>query len=217
MPFRAVLPRLVLLLLLAAAAIWLAAHRAALQPTALADRLAGFGLWAPALFVLVYAMGAVLLFPAALLSIAGGAVFGPVWGAVLDLVGATLGAAAAFLVARYLAADWVRRRIDGRLGRLVAGVEADGWRFVATVRLVPIVPYALLNYALGLTRIGFWPYIAASALSTIPGSVAYTWLGYAGRATVDGDATGLRYGLLGLGVLALAAFIPRMVRRLRAA
>lgn len=216
MQFRAVAPRLVALLLLAAAVIWLATHRAALQPGQMAARLASLGPWAPLIFVVVYALGAVLLFPAALLSFAGGAAFGPVWGAVLDLAGATLGAGTAFLAARYFAGGWVRRRVGGRLGRLIAGVEAEGWRFVAAVRLVPLIPYALLNYALGLTRIGFWPYLLASAACMIPGSIAYTWLGYAGREAADGNAAGLRYGLLGLGVLGLAAFVPRMVRRLRA-
>lgn len=197
--------------------LWIATHRAALGPTALAARLEGLGPWGPIGFLVVYAVGSVLMFPAGLLSVAGGAAYGPVWGAVLDLIGATLGAGGAFLVARYLAADWVAHRLqNGRLARLVAGVEAEGWRFVAAIRLVPIIPFALLNYALGLTRIGFWPYLAASAACMIPGSIAYTWIGYAGRTAASGESGGLRYGLLGLGVLALAAFVPRVVRRMRA-
>ena len=217
MSLRAVLPRLVLLVLIGGAAVWVALHRESLAPSAIAAQLEGLGGWAPVLFVFVYALGAVLLFPAGLLSMAGGAAFGPVWGTVLDLAGATLGAGLAFLAARFLVAGWVRRRVGGRLARLVAGVEAEGWRFVATARLVPIIPYALLNYALGLTRIGFGPYLAASAVCMVPGSVAYTWLGYAGRETAMGDGAGLRYGLLGLGVLGLAAFLPRLVRRIRVA
>ena len=218
MSLRAALPRLALLVLIVGAAVWVVLHREALAPGAIAATLEGLGVWAPVLFVLVYAAGAVLLFPAGLLSMAGGAAFGPVWGTLLDLAGATLGAAIAFLAARFLVADWVRRRVGGRLARLMAGVEAEGWRFVATARLVPIIPYALLNYALGLTRIGFWHYVGASAVCMIPGSIAYTWLGYAGLQTAEGGAgDGLRYGLLGLGVLGLAAFIPRLVRRIRVA
>ena len=214
--FRAAAPRIAVLVLLLAASAWLLTHRAALRPAELAATLAALGAWAPVIFLAVYTVGAVLLFPAALFSLAGGAAFGPVWGAVLDVAGATFGAGAAFLAARYLAGGWVRRRTGGRLARLVAGVEAEGWRFVAAVRLLPILPYALMNYAFGLTRIGFWPYLGASAVCMIPSSIAYTWLGYAGRATAEGDSGALRYGLLGLGVLGLAAFIPRMVRRLRA-
>lgn len=215
MPFRAAAPRLAMLLLVAAAAVWAVTHRAALQPDDVAARLAALGVWAPVIFLALYVIGAVLLFPAVLMTLAGGAAFGPVWGALLDLLAAILGAGAGFLVARYLAADLVRRRVGGRAGRLIAGVEAEGWRFVAVIRLVPILPYSLMNYAFGLTGIGFWPYLGASAVCMIPASLAYTWLGYAGRATAGGDVGALRYGLLGLGLLGLAAFIPRMVRRLR--
>jgi uncharacterized membrane protein YdjX (TVP38/TMEM64 family) len=209
-------PRLVALAALLAAAGWIALHRDAVSPAAMAQQLQTLGFWAPLIFVVIYALGAVVLFPAALFSLAGGAAFGPVWGSLLDLAGATLGAGAAFLAARYLAGAWVQRRVGGRLGRLVAGVEAEGWRFVAAARLVPIIPYTLLNYAFGLTRIGFWPYLGASAVCMIPGSIAYTWLGYAGREAASGDASAIRYGLLGLAVLALAAFVPRIVKRARA-
>lgn len=216
MSLRAGLLRLGLLVLIVGAAVWLALHREALAPAAMAAHLNGLGVFAPVLFLAVYAVGAVLLFPAGLLSMAGGVAFGPVWGTLLDLAGATLGASIAFLAARFFVAAWVQRRVGGRLARLIEGVEAEGWRFVATARLVPIIPYSLLNYALGLTRIGFWQYVGASAVCMIPGSIAYTWLGYAGLQTAEGGTgAGLRYGLLGLAVLALAAFIPRLVRRIR--
>ena len=111
------------------------------------------GLWAPLAHVVVFAVGTVLFVPGLLFGLAGGVLFGPVWGTVLNLTGATLGATAAFLVARYIAADWVEGKAGGRLERPHAGVEAEGWRFVAFVRLVPLFPFNLLNYALGLTRI----------------------------------------------------------------
>ena len=213
---RAAAPRLAVLAALIAAIAWVALHRDAAHPMAIADALEALGVWAPLIFVVLYALGALVLFPAALLSVAGGVAFGPVWGVVLDLAGATLGAGAAFLMARTLAAGWVQRRAGGRLARLVAGVEAEGWRFVALARLVPVFPYALLNYAFGLTRVGFWPYLGASAVCMIPASIAYTWLGYAGREAAAGEGAAVRYALLGLGVLALAALAPRMLRRRRA-
>ena len=78
---------------------------------------------------------------------------GPYWGPFLSVTGATIGATVAFLIARYVAADWVAQRLGERLARLVEGVEAEGWRFIAFVRLVPLIPFNALNYALGLTRI----------------------------------------------------------------
>ncbi len=214
---RAAAPRLAVLVLLLAAAGWIFLNRDAVHPEAIATALQGLGVWGPAIFVLLYALGALVLFPAAVLSVAGGVAFGPVWGVVLDLAGATLGAGAAFLLARTLAAAWVQRRAGPRLARLVAGVEAQGWRFVAVARLVPVFPYALLNYGFGLTRVRFWPYLGASALCMIPGSMAYTWLGFAGREAAAGDGAAVHYALLGVAVLALAAAAPRMLRRRRAA
>jgi uncharacterized membrane protein YdjX (TVP38/TMEM64 family) len=93
--------------------------------------------------------------------------FGPVWGTILNLAGATVGATAAFLVARYLA-DWVRRKAARRLDQLIKGVEAEGWRIVAFVRLVPILPFNLMNYALGLTHIRLVDYVLASFVCMLP-------------------------------------------------
>jgi rhodanese-related sulfurtransferase len=122
---------------------------------------------------------------------------------------------AAFLLARTVAGEWVALRVGGRLRRLVDGVTAEGWRFVALMRLVPLVPFNLLNYALGLTGISLPAYIVTSIVCMLPGAVAYTWLGYAGRSAAAGDTGGLRYGLLGLGVLAMVAFLPRLFRLFR--
>jgi uncharacterized membrane protein YdjX (TVP38/TMEM64 family)/rhodanese-related sulfurtransferase len=152
----------------------------------------------------------------AVLSLAGGALFGPVWGTVWNLAGATLGATIAFLLARSVAGEWVARRVGGRLRRIVDGVTAEGWRFVALMRLVPLVPFNLLNYALGLTGIALSAYVLTSAIRMVPGAIAYTWLGYAGRSAAAGDTAALRYGLLGLGVLAMIAFVPQLLRRFRA-
>ena len=157
-----------------------------------------------------------LFLPGSIFGLAGGALFGPLWGTVVDLVGGTLGAALAFLAARYLAADWVARRAGGRLRRVVEGVEAEGWRFVALVRLVPVIPFNLANYALGLTRIPFRQYVVATVAAMLPATAAYAWLGHAGRSALGGgEETALRYGLLGLAAVAAIAFLPGLLRRMR--
>ncbi|MBF0128159.1 MAG: TVP38/TMEM64 family protein, partial [Magnetococcales bacterium] len=93
-----------------------------------------------AIFVLLYILATILFLPGSVLTLAGGALFGPWLGGSLSLAGATIGAGIAFLIARHLAGDWVVQRAGGMAGRLLAGVEAEGWRFVAFVRLVPIFP-----------------------------------------------------------------------------
>ena len=208
--------RLGFTLLLAVAAAWLLGHREMIDLSTLELTLRALGIWAPVGFVVIYATGTVLFFSGALLSLAGGALFGPIWGTLWNLLGATLGATIAFLLARGMAGPLVARRLGGRLRRLIDGVSAEGWRFVALMRLVPLVPFNLLNYALGLTSISLPAYILASLVCMLPGAIAYTWLGYAGRSAASGDMSALRYGLLGLGVLGMIAFVPRLFRRFRA-
>ena len=170
---------------------------------------------APLLFILVYAVAAVLFLPGAVITLAGGALFGPVLGTVYNLIGATLGATLAFLIARYLASDWVAEKTGGRVKQLINGVEGEGWRFVAFVRLVPLFPFNLLNYALGLTRLRLLHYIIATYLFMLPGAIAYTYLGYAGREAVAGGEGMIQKGLLALALLAVVAFLPRLIGTLR--
>ncbi|MDO8597538.1 MAG: VTT domain-containing protein [Sulfuricaulis sp.] len=177
----------------------------------------GTGALGPVVFMLVYAIGTVLFLPGSVLTLAGGALFGPVAGTFYNLTGATLGATLAFIIARYLASDWVTRKSGGRMKQLLDGVDAESWKFVAFVRLVPLFPFNLLNYALGLTRIPLLHYILASYLFMLPGAIAYTYLGYVGRETATGGEGLIQKALLALALLALVAFLPRLVKRLRAA
>lgn len=170
---------------------------------------------APLLFILIYALAAVLFLPGSVLTLAGGALFGPVLGTVYNLTGATLGATLAFLIARYLASEWVAGKAGGRVKQLINGVEGEGWRFVAFVRLVPLFPFNLLNYALGLTRLRLSHYIIASAVFMLPAATAFTYLGYAGREAVAGGSGMIQKGLLALALLAVVAFLPRLIGNLR--
>jgi uncharacterized membrane protein YdjX (TVP38/TMEM64 family)/rhodanese-related sulfurtransferase len=208
-----VLLALALLAAVAAAVVW----RDRFDAAALQAWVEGAGAAGPVVFMALYALATVLFLPGSVLTLAGGALFGPLWGTLWNLTGATLGAALAFLVARYLGADWVSRRAGPRLQRLNDGVTAEGWRFVAFVRLVPLFPFNLLNYALGLTRIPFLSYVLATWVFMLPGAFAYTWLGYAGREALAGGEGMIRNILIALALLASVAFLPRVVKRMRAA
>jgi uncharacterized membrane protein YdjX (TVP38/TMEM64 family) len=170
---------------------------------------------APLLFMLIYALAAVLFLPGSVLTLAGGALFGPVLGTLYNLTGATLGATLAFLIARYLASDWVAEKTGGRVKQLINGVEGEGWRFVAFVRLVPLFPFNLLNYALGLTRLRLLHYIIATYVFMLPGAIAYTYLGYAGREAVAGGEGMIQKGLLALALLAVVAFFAPVLGKQR--
>lgn len=173
------------------------------------------GFWGPAVFVGIYVLAPALFLPGSVLTLAGGALFGPIPGALLSLTGATVGATLAFLIARYLAAAWVERRVSGRLQEIKEGVEREGWRFVAFVRLVPLFPFNLLNYALGLTRLSVQAFAVTSFITMAPGALAYAYLGYAGREAVSGGPDLVRKGLLALALLAAVALLPSLIRRWR--
>lgn len=205
-----------LLLLLLVAAVALAVmNRDVLDAASLQQWLDDAGGWAPLLFMLIYTLGTVLFLPGSVLTLAGGALFGPLLGTFYNLTAATLGAGIAFLIARYLAADWVEQKAGGQVKRLKQGIEKEGWRFVAFVRLVPLFPFNVLNYALGLTRIPLSHYLITSYICMLPGTLAYTYLGFAGREAAAGGEGLIQKGLIALGLLAAVAFLPRIVRRLR--
>ncbi len=206
--------RIMLLLLLLGSATWLIAYRGQFDMAALETWLGAVGFYSPLIYILMTVAATILLMPASLFVLVGGALFGPLFGTLYSLLGATVGAAFAFLIARYIAADWIARKSCGRFKQLIEGVESEGWYFVAFVRLVPIFPFFLLNYALGLTRIRFYPYIVATFICTLPGVAAITYLGYVGKETLAGGDALIQKSLIAFGLLVIMAYLPRLVKRL---
>jgi len=136
--------------------------------------IASFGIWGPVAYLVIYSIAPSLMVPGLPLTVAGGILFGPLWGSVYTIVGATIGASIAFLIARYLGRDWVKSRVEGsRLKELDRKVGEEGWKIVAFTRLIPLFPYNALNYAFGLTRVGFLDYLWATFVFMMPGVVAY--------------------------------------------
>jgi uncharacterized membrane protein YdjX (TVP38/TMEM64 family) len=127
----------------------------------------------------LYVFATVFMIPGALLTLGAGALFGVVKGSVLVSVSSTVGAAAAFLVGRYLARDMVSRRFAGNavFQAVDKAVGREGWKIVGLTRLSPIFPFILLNYAFGLTRISLRDYVLASWVGMIPATVMYVYLG----------------------------------------
>lgn len=170
---------------------------------------------APLLFMFIYIIGTVFFFPGTVLTLLGGVLFGPVLGTFYNLTAATIGAMLSFLVARYLASDWVEKKTGGRLKPLLNGVENEGWRFVAFTRLVPLFPFNLLNYGLGLTKIKFTHYSIATYIFMLPGAIAYTYLGYIGKEAATGGDGLIQKAMLALALLGLVAFLPRIIGSIR--
>jgi uncharacterized membrane protein YdjX (TVP38/TMEM64 family) len=190
---------------------------------AFAERVRAMGAWGPAAFIAGYVVAVVAGVPGSLLTLAAGAIFG-VWPGVLWVfLGATVGASAAFLIGRYLARGAVERRAAGdpRFQALDRAIAADGRRIVFLLRLSPAVPFALLNYLLGLTRVRFADFLVAS-IGMLPGTTLYVYYGkVAGdvAAAAGGQATPRGagyYAVLALGLaatLAVTVLIGRLARR----
>jgi len=178
--------------------------------------VAGLGTWGPVVFLLLYAVGPTFLVPGLPLDLAAGILFGPVWGTVYSLVGATVGATIAFLGARTVGREWTEEKLSGPLKKLKEGVDKGGWEFVAFVRLVPIIPFNLLNYALGLTRIRLMPYVLASFVFMAPATVVYVYAGWAGGEAIAGEGTlsqTLVRVLIALSALGMLAVLPQLAVR----
>jgi len=144
------------------------------DPEKLRALIQSWGLLGPLFYMLIYTLAPCLFLPGLPLTIAGGILFGPVWGVVYTIIGATAGACLAFLVSRYLAGSWISAKLTGpRWRSLHQNVETHGWKIVAFTRLIPLFPFNLLNYAFGLTRIKFLHYAVATALCMLPACIAF--------------------------------------------
>jgi len=194
-------------------------YREQLDPAMLQNWIENAGAAAPFLFMLIYIIGTIFFLPGSILTLLGGALFGPVTGTLINLTAATIGAMISFLISRFLGANWVANKMaagnEGRLKQIMNGVENEGWRFVAFTRLVPLFPFNLLNYALGLTKISFSQYSIASFICMFPGALAYTYLGYIGKEAATGGEDLIQKIMLALALLAVVAFIPRLINRYR--
>src|SRR3972149_2835917 len=168
----------------------------------------------PAIYILLYALSACLMFPGLPVTFAGGIILGPLWGVVYVAIGATLGASLAFLIARHMGRDWVESMLHrGRLKELYDRTAAEGWKIVAVARLIPIFPYNFLNYAFGLTRIRFSHYAAASVIFMLPGIVAYVVFSSSILDLLEGRFSAAFF--IGLALIVIVSLIPFVFRWLK--
>jgi uncharacterized membrane protein YdjX (TVP38/TMEM64 family) len=201
--------RLALLALLAigAASAW--RWGAILDPTMLTAAIDRYPA-APLAFFAVHIAASLLFVPRTPLAIVAGLLFGMGWGIVLAASGSVAGAMAGFLIARYINSGLIDLR---RLGSVVGRVERGGWRGVAVLRLIPVLPHSVANYALGLTRLSLGAYTFGSLLGQLPMTIAYVDLGAAGERLMLGGANSVEPTLIGLSVLGLSLLIPAIACR----
>ena len=169
-------------------------------------------------FAALYAVATVFAIPGSALTLIAGGAFGAAAGLVAVWLGATAGLALAFLAARRLARERVARWLAGKpsFAAVDRAVAAEGWKIVFLTRLTPVFPFTVLNYAYGLTGVGFGGYFVASATGILPGTLLYIYLGSSVARTVSGASDPLEVLFRGLGLAAFAVvtiLLTRIARR----
>jgi len=150
----------------------------------------GLGAVGAIAFILIYIVATVAFLPGSILTLGAGVVFGVVLGSIYVFIGATIGAALAFLVGRYVARGWISKKIAGndKFSAIDKAVGKEGLKIVLLTRLSPIFPFNLLNYGLGVTGVSFKDYVLGS-VGMIPGTIMYVYLGsLAGNIATIGGA-----------------------------
>lgn len=175
----------------------------------------------PLMYCSIYLVGPTILFPASVLTMAGGALFGPVWGTMYTIFSATAGATVPFLITRRFGRQPLERMVskfenfDSMFQKFEKSVEVEGWKYVAFTRLVTLFPFLILNYAFGLTKIRLWTYVWASFAFMLPGSFMFTYMGYAGREALRGSEDSMTKISIAVGCFILLSSVPGLVKRFR--
>jgi uncharacterized membrane protein YdjX (TVP38/TMEM64 family) len=164
------------------------------------------------LYVLVYVVCCIFVVPALALTLGAGAIFGFAGGAVVNLIGATLGATAAFLLARGVMRHRVERMTSGsaKFAALDRAITREGTKIMWLVRLSGFPPFTWVNYAFGLTGIHLGPYLMTTFFGIIPGTLAFTYAGAAGAAALSGSGNRVILIVTAVGAVLVSAFIARI-------
>jgi uncharacterized membrane protein YdjX (TVP38/TMEM64 family) len=147
------------------------------DPTLIKSEVTSWGVWGPAAYVLLYAIGPSFLVPGAVMTIAGGLAFGTLWGSLYAMAGADCGALIAFGAGRFLGRGFVAKTVGGRFSDLLDKIARHGFHIIFYLRIVPVIPYNALNLIAGASPIRFRDYFWASIFGMIPGTIAFAFLG----------------------------------------
>ncbi|HYE30621.1 MAG TPA: TVP38/TMEM64 family protein [Methylomirabilota bacterium] len=193
----------------------------------LRENVAEFAAWVRAQGMLglaafwgAYILATLTFLPVSVLNLSAGAIFGPTQGLALTMASAVSGATTSFLVARHIARDRVAERAasNERFCVLDSIIGERDWKIVCLLRLSILIPFHISNYVLGVTRIRFWPYLAASAIGMAPGTFVYVYLGHLGQTTILKRDTlhPLQLGLIIGGLLVtvtISVFLAKFAKR----
>jgi uncharacterized membrane protein YdjX (TVP38/TMEM64 family) len=209
---------LVLFLLVAVCVVRFTPAKECLTTESLGTLLDKAGIWAPAAFIFLYAVGVCLFVPGTLITAFGAAIFGPYWGFLYVWVGAMIGASTAFFVGRGLGREFAASLIGDRLGKYDDAIERNGFATVLYLRLL-YFPFTPMNFGMGLTRVRFRDYFFGTGLGIIVGTFIFTFfVGTVKQVWVSGDWEDLLSFkvFFSVALFIFSFFIPKLITRLRA-
>ncbi|MFB1082642.1 TVP38/TMEM64 family protein [Jeotgalibacillus sp. JSM ZJ347] len=178
-----------------------------LSPERIRNWILSVGMIAPVLYVILYTFRPFILFPASVLSLAGGLAFGPLYGTLLTMTGATTGAILAFMFAKKAGAKRVEEKLGQRGEKLQHQLEHNGFLIVLLLRLVPIFNFDLISYAAGASKVRLLPFALATLIGIAPGTFAYTFLGF---STGSDSAETI---IIAVTIFAIIFIIPLLFRK----
>ncbi|MGB3511954.1 MAG: TVP38/TMEM64 family protein [Microcoleaceae cyanobacterium] len=160
------------------------------------------GIWAPIIYIIIYIVATILVLPSTALNLTGGAIFGPWIGTLWTSLAAIIAATVAFYYSRTIGREWISQKLAGRWQAMDAEMRQGGLFYMFAIRLLPIIPYGLVNFAAGLTSVSFKDYLLGTILGTVPGVLPFVMLGSSGlKALKTGDILPL------IGALSLTAIL----------
>jgi uncharacterized membrane protein YdjX (TVP38/TMEM64 family) len=198
------------LIAIAAMATW--RWRTVFDPVAITSAIGHYPA-APLGFLAAHIAASLVFIPRTLLAIVSGLLFGAGWGVVWAELGSIAGAAAGFLLARYVSSGLIDFQQGSRVSLLSGWVERGGWRAVALLRLIPIMPHSVANYGLGVTALPLGAYAFGSLIGQLPLTIAYVELGAAGERLLAGGTGWIELTLIGFAALSLSLLFSAYLRR----
>jgi uncharacterized membrane protein YdjX (TVP38/TMEM64 family) len=159
------------------------------------------GGWAPILYILIYSIATICILPSTPLNLTGGAIFGSVWGTVWTSIAAILAAVLSFGFSRTIGRKLVEQKLAGKWEQLDLEMERGGFFYMFAIRLLPLIPYGLVNFMAGLTSIKFRDYFFGTLLGTVPGILPFVMMGAGLTALNQGDIFPLLVALALTGML----------------
>ncbi len=159
------------------------------------------GIWAPIIYILIYSIATICILPSTPLNLSGGAIFGSVWGTVWTSIAAILAAVLSFGFSRTIGRNVVEQKLAGKWQSIDREMQQGGFFYMFAIRLLPLIPYGMVNFAAGLTSIKFRDYFFGTLLGTVPGILPFVMMGAGLTALKQGNVLPILVALALTGML----------------